>query len=275
MKRISVFLCFVILMFLNVASASALPSTMQVSSQASDDIIWLEAKQIAIADVKNGKYTWGNWEKVSVKICLNLEDEVFTVYSKETQVYNITSVENDGEWVKDANGGKQFKCYAVNSDGLKCAVRLRKEKNDKLQLYVDFNDMAWVYSVERLDESPATASGDIMWFRTKKYAFARVKNGNYTWDDWESSNMKLSIDTSRDIIKVYSNREQVYNIYKSDNNGNPVKDSKGGKTMTFYAKDQDGDRCTVRLRIDKDGNSQVYFDFNDCAWVYEVIRLGE
>jgi len=50
-------------------------------------------------------------------------------------------------------------------------------------------------------------------------------------------------------------------------------DESQGKQTKFYVIDQDGDLGYVRLRIEKNGNSQVYIDFNDVMWVYNVRRV--
>jgi hypothetical protein len=54
----------------------------------------------------------------------------------------------------------------------------------------------------------------------------------------------------------------------------PYYDDGGGVQIKFSVIDQDGDRGTVRLRIQNDGNSQLYVDFADIMWVYNVYRIN-
>lgn len=119
-----------------------------------------------------------------------------------------------------------------------------------------------------------TLSAQIQKYRTTQFAIASVTNGRYSWSDWESSNLYLYINLDTDQITIYSTSIQIYQIYSAYNNGNTYSDSEGGKTIKFNVIDQDLDKGTVRLRIDREGNSQVYIDFADVAWVYNVIRIN-
>ena len=119
-----------------------------------------------------------------------------------------------------------------------------------------------------------TLSAQIQKYRTTQFAIASVTNGRYSWSDWESSNLYLYINLDTDQITIYSTSIQIYQIYSAYNKGNAYLDSEGGKTIKFNVIDQDLDKGTVRLRIDREGNSQVYIDFADVAWVYNVVRTN-
>ena len=112
----------------------------------------------------------------------------------------------------------------------------------------------------------------VQWYRTTQYAEATIINNRYYWGDWESSNMRLCIDIDNDQIIVYSPRIQIYQVYGVYNNGQPYVDDSGGTNIKFYVIDQDYDRGNIRLRIEKNGNSQIYIDFSNVAWVYNVVR---
>ena len=84
--------------------------------------------------------------------------------------------------------------------------------------------------------------------------------------------MNLCINLSTDRITIYSPRTQVYQVYGVYNNGNTYIDSSGGTNMKFYVIDQDYDKGSIRLRVERNGNSQIYVDFSNVAWVYNVIR---
>lgn len=108
----------------------------------------------------------------------------------------------------------------------------------------------------------------------KTYEFAikyKGSNGVWgNWSNWEKSNMVLTIDLDTDVITVYSEKRQVYRVLEAM--GTYTDESQGRQTK-FYVIDQDGDLGYVRLRIEKNGNSQVYIDFNDVMWVYNVRRV--
>ena len=112
----------------------------------------------------------------------------------------------------------------------------------------------------------------VQWYRTTQYAEATIINNRYYWGDWESSNMRLCIDIDNDQIIVYSPRIQIYQVYGVYNNGQPYVDDSGGTNIKFYVIDQDYDRGNIRLRVERNGNSQIYVDFSNVAWVYNVVR---
>ena len=108
----------------------------------------------------------------------------------------------------------------------------------------------------------------------KTYQFAIKYKTSYgwgNWSDWQKSNMKMKIDLDEDMIVIYSEKLQVYSVLESMGT---YTDDSGGRQTKFYVIDQDGDYGYVRLRIEKNGNSQVYIDFNDVMWVYNVVRTS-
>lgn len=112
-----------------------------------------------------------------------------------------------------------------------------------------------------------------MQFRTTQYAEASVVNGRYYWSDWYDSDMNLCINLNTDRITIYSPRIQIYQVYGAYNNGESYTDSSGGVNVKFYVIDQDYDLGSIRLRVEKNGNSQIYIDFSNIAWVYNVVRI--
>lgn len=115
------------------------------------------------------------------------------------------------------------------------------------------------------------AAQNVMWFRTTEFAY-RVKNyGEWSdWSDWEKSSMKVKIDQSKDVIVIYSNETQIYKVIEVLD---PPYDPKG-EQVAFRVIDQDYDVGRVRLRVENNGNCQIYVDFNDLSWVYNVKRTN-
>ncbi|WP_425638214.1 hypothetical protein ACPUEN_02270 [Algoriphagus yeomjeoni] len=93
---------------------------------------------------------WSEWEETSVLVVMDIDKDRFTIYSKETQVYDVA--EDEGK-TTDSDGDDTWSFYCVNEDGLTCRVRLVRlnSQNGRNQLYVDFNDMKWVYNLYSLD----------------------------------------------------------------------------------------------------------------------------
>lgn len=117
-----------------------------------------------------------------------------------------------------------------------------------------------------------TCNAQTWWFKSTAFAAAIITNGVYHWDDWQDSNLLIKIDTDEMQATIFSKRTQVYSIYRVYNNGNHYSDGKGGKVGKFYVIDQDGDKGEMRVRTDKNGDMQIYVDFEDVAWVYSVVN---
>ena len=119
--------------------------------------------------------------------------------------------------------------------------------------------------------SIVAANAQVQYYRSTAYAQANVYNGRYVWSDWQSSNMTITINLNTDMITIYSPRTQIYRVVSA---GDAYNDSNGGRQVSFKVIDQDGDRGTIRLRIESNGNSQIYVDFSNVAWVYNVVRTS-
>ena len=108
-------------------------------------------------------------------------------------------------------------------------------------------------------------------YRSTEFAYKYVNDyGKWTdWSDWERSNILITINFNTDIVKIYSPKTQTYHITEFVRN---YTDNSGGQQVEFRFVDQDYDRGTMRLRIESNGNSQIYIDFSNLMWVYNVVR---
>ena len=118
-----------------------------------------------------------------------------------------------------------------------------------------------------------TASANSIWFRGYSYAIkyktSYNRNNSQGWSNFQKCNVDIEFKMDDDIIVIYSNRTQIYAIYE---NAGTYNDSDGGQQQGYYVLDQDYDKGMIRLRIAPDGTSQLYVDFNDVGWVYNVVR---
>ena len=115
-------------------------------------------------------------------------------------------------------------------------------------------------------------NAQILTFRTTGY-YERQKY-DWGWGNWSSkqaSNMNIVINLNNDVVTIYSPTTQIYNIYKYIGT---KKDSDGDITMTYKFYDQDLDFGNMRLMIRKNGQSQIYIDFSNISWAYDVIRTN-
>lgn len=86
---------------------------------------------------------YGNWSDCNILVVIG-EDSRVKIHSKETQEYDIISSEEE---VSDHQGGTVTEYHCIDRDGLRCSLRLRVEKNDNIQLYVDYDNLSFVYNV--------------------------------------------------------------------------------------------------------------------------------
>jgi len=109
-------------------------------------------------------------------------------------------------------------------------------------------------------------------YKTTEFAYKQKNdNGNWTeWTDWEDSNMVATINLDDDVVKIFSDKQQTYVITEFVDN---YTDDSGGEQLEFNFIDQDGDKGSMRLRTEKNGNSQMYIDFANIMWVYNIKRV--
>lgn len=113
------------------------------------------------------------------------------------------------------------------------------------------------------------AQSRILWFRTTEFAWKQKEYGVWSdWSDWEDSNIKVKFDLNKDQIVIFSPNVQIYNVLRIEE---PPYDP-SGQQVKYRVIDQDDDFGYIRLRLENSGNSQIYVDFANVKWVYNVIR---
>lgn len=121
-----------------------------------------------------------------------------------------------------------------------------------------------------------TNAQNVQWYKTTAYSIKKLNTDAYgneswgKWSDWEDSDMRVKFDLVNDVITIYSPKTQVYRVIRVED---PPYDSTG-RQVKFKVIDQDGDYGYVRLRIENNGNSQIYVDFRNVSWVYNVKRTS-
>lgn len=117
----------------------------------------------------------------------------------------------------------------------------------------------------------SAAFAENQWYKSNSYAFKQVNSYGYwnNWSDWQPCNVNIKFDMINDRITIYSNVTQSYKItyYYGD-----TQDDYGGYQSYFLANEANGGRCTIRLRIEQNGNSQIYIEYTNAMWVYNVVR---
>ena len=105
--------------------------------------------------------SWSDWEESKILISIDAEEEVIKVYSEQDQRYVIVKMNDQ---YKDKEGGEQCEMTVVDQDGDVGVIRLRVQRNSIAQLYVEFENIMWVYSGLRpvhLRETPPSCHGAV------------------------------------------------------------------------------------------------------------------
>lgn len=104
------------------------------------------------------------------------------------------------------------------------------------------------------------------WYQTTEFAY---KLEGQDWSRWYDSKITIKFIMNQDKIIIYSDDPQIYRVIATMD---PPYDP-SGQQVKFKVIDQDGDYGYLRLRVENSGNSQIYIDFSDISWVYNVIRM--
>ena len=102
---------------------------------------------------------------------------------------------------------------------------------------------------------------DVQWL--KAYELAVNYEG---WSDWEPVNIDVKIDFNKGLVKILSKQTQVYEILSQLPS---MKDS-SGENLRFRVIDQDKDIGVLMFRVQNNGTKQIYLEFDDIGWVYNV-----
>lgn len=87
---------------------------------------------------------WSEWQPCKVPIKIDLDNNKITIYSNEIQIYRVIG-EAD---IPLDNNGKQIAFLVIDQDGDLGRFRFRVQNNGVKQVYVDFNNISWCYSVK-------------------------------------------------------------------------------------------------------------------------------
>ena len=87
------------------------------------------------------------------------------------------------------------------------------------------------------------------------------------WSEWMASNIPVTINLDDDVIIVYSKMRQTFRILRYVGE---YPDDMGGEQYEWKAIDQDNDRCRIRFRVDINGKRQLYIEYANIKWVYNL-----
>lgn len=110
-------------------------------------------------------------------------------------------------------------------------------------------------------------------FRCKAYEFThgyKNKYGKIIWNDWETSNVPISVNWQDRRIRIYSQTIQDYHILEISDKHNEI--NKEGFYYIMECIDKDGLECLVNFRFQYNPKiMQIYIEYKDYSWVYNAI----
>ena len=108
---------------------------------------------------------------------------------------------------------------------------------------------------------------NVQWFQAT--SFSAKPSYSSTWSSWEDSDVKIKFDFVNQTITIYSQQLQHYTVIRQV----PAAYDPSGVQEKYLVMDVNGYNYYVRLRIESNGNSQLYVDASDGSIVYNVRRI--
>lgn len=121
-------LLLVLLLFLSVNAYS------QVSKYYSD---FSSYKSLSSNNIWND---WTDWERCDAKIKIDLDSDTITI--NDSKYY----IDKYVETVVDSNS-KTIKYLVIRYDNKSCFIRIREQEDGVKQLYLDYDDIVYVYNL--------------------------------------------------------------------------------------------------------------------------------
>lgn len=87
---------------------------------------------------------WSEWEETRCLVSISLDRNIINIYSDTPQEFDIYDVVGESE----DSDGISFTVRCIDTDGLRCLVKIRRQNNGILQLYIEYNDLIYVYCLE-------------------------------------------------------------------------------------------------------------------------------
>lgn len=111
------------------------------------ELIRLRATSYSIRE--KGYYGWTDFSRPTrcdVSIVIDTDEDLVTIYSARPQIYNIVNYIGEGY---DNDGDYVIKYQFIDQDYDRGTMRLIQRRNGAHEVYIDFSNVGWVYSVTR------------------------------------------------------------------------------------------------------------------------------
>lgn len=132
MKKFTVLLIFLLTITFSISAEILIFKSTHYSHQILQDNKWKD---------------WTEWQPSDVKIDIDLDTDIVTVYSKTKQIYQIYDFVGETE-----NQGNITVTYRfINQDDERGNMRLLLRKNGQSEIYFDFANIRYAYIVKRVN----------------------------------------------------------------------------------------------------------------------------
>ena len=120
----------------------------------------------------------------------------------------------------------------------------------------------------------ATSFGQVYKLKSTSLS-SKYQLNDGSWTDWSEAtetSVLMTFDINKQRITIYSKKTQVYDIAEYEGQ---TTDEDGDDFYSYYCVNEDGITCRVRFaRLNsQNGRNQVYVDFSDMLWMYNVYSL--
>lgn len=95
-------------------------------------------------------YGWTDWrpyQSSNMLLVIDIDRDLVTIHSPKIQRYKI--IEYEGTYT-DYDGDQTMQYRFIDNDGDLGVMRLMQRRNGKSEVYIQFANIIWVYSVIRL-----------------------------------------------------------------------------------------------------------------------------
>lgn len=116
------------------------------------------------------------------------------------------------------------------------------------------------------------ANAQVVKYRSTDFAIKTQRsNGSWTeWSDWQSCQVLVVVNFNNSTVQIYSQETQEFDIIEKVSDWH--NDGDGGQQFEVACVDKDGLRCNMRFRKQNDGQLQLYIDYRDCMYVYNIVQ---
>lgn len=95
-------------------------------------------------------YSWSKWapyQSSDMLVTMDIDRDLVIIYSPRTQIYKI--VNYSGTYT-DNDGDSTMEFRFIDQDNDRGVLRLVQRRSGKSEIYIDFANITWCYSVIRL-----------------------------------------------------------------------------------------------------------------------------